>query len=52
MLRWDVIGFAAFVALVLYYWYNPRIFKVLPEKKYPETFGKHPDPHKYKKHYR
>ena len=49
---WPIIGMAAFTALVIYYWYNPKIFRVHPEKKYPENYSKHPDPYNYKKEYR
>ncbi len=52
MNMWAVIGLAAFIALILYYWYNPKIFKVNPESKYPENYSKHPDPKYYKKHYK
>jgi len=48
MLIWAILGFAAFTALVMWFWYNPAIFKVGSEKKYPENYSKHPDPHHYK----
>jgi len=51
MNTWAIIGVAAFVAIVIYYWYNPKIFKAFqPEPKYPDNYGKHPDPHQYKKY--
>jgi hypothetical protein len=52
MLYWYVLGMAVFVGLIIWYWYNPSVFKVHPEKKYPENYAKHPDPHYYKKNYR
>jgi|TARA_B100002003_G_C13918577_1_gene446712 hypothetical protein len=52
MIEWEVIGLAAVVAVIIYYWYNPNIFKIHPEKRYPENYGKHPDPHHYKKDYK
>lgn len=51
MLIWAILGFAAFVALVILFWYVPEAFKVFhPEKHYPENYSKHPDPHMYKKY--
>mgnify|MGYP007094948302 CR=1 FL=1 len=46
---WSVLGFSAFVAIVLYYWYNPEVFKIHPEPKYPDNYAKHSDPYQYKK---
>jgi hypothetical protein len=48
MIIWAIIGFAILVAVVIWYWYKPEVFKVHPEKKYPENYSKHPDPHQYK----
>jgi hypothetical protein len=45
----SIIGLTAFIALIVYYWYNPEIFKIHPEPKYPDNYGRHPDPHHYKK---
>ncbi len=47
---WKIIGLAVVIAIILYYWYNPAIFKVHPEKKYPENYTKHADPHQYKEY--
>ena len=52
MIEWEVLGLAAITAVVIYYWYNPSIFKIHSEKGYPENYAKHPDPHHYKKDYR
>ncbi len=50
MLIWEIIGFAVFVGIVMWFWHNPESFKVYPEKKYPDNYSKHPDPHHYKKY--
>ena len=50
---WAIIGFAVIVAIIIYYWFNPKIFKAFPkERKYPDNYAKHQDPSKYKKEYR
>jgi O-antigen/teichoic acid export membrane protein len=48
MIIWAILGFALVVLIVIWYWYSPEKFKVHPEKKYPENYGKHQDPHQYK----
>jgi hypothetical protein len=45
---WIILGYALFIAIVMYYWYNPDFFKVKSEKYYKGKGGKHPDPHQYK----
>ena len=50
MLIWEIIVFAIFVGIVMWYWHTPKSFKVLPEKKYPDNYSKHPDPTIYKKY--
>lgn len=45
-----ILGYALFVAFIMLYWYNSDWFRSKSEKKYPQNYGKHPDPAFYKKY--
>ena len=50
MNMWALIGLAAAITVLFWYWYKPAVFKVHPEKRYQENYSKHADPPQYKRY--